>query len=147
MTSALHLATIVRLCSEAFPTEHGRSDTGTGGPGYHLAELATSEDFHEDDGTAREEAREQYEADRDGLAELLTHRFGPAQSFSLASVFERSADGEDIPEPWGHLSAHVPDVCLWRADGHDRWVVLGVSQWGGQLPFQLVAVVTETDPP
>jgi hypothetical protein len=33
MTIARYLATIERLCSEAFPEEHGRSDVGTGGPG------------------------------------------------------------------------------------------------------------------
>ncbi|GGN52207.1 hypothetical protein GCM10011579_008980 [Streptomyces albiflavescens] len=147
MTSALHLATIVRLCSEAFPTEHGRSDVGTAGPGYHIAELATSEDFWEDDGTAREETEEQYEADRDGLSALLTRRWGCPRVFSLSSIFDRSMDGEDIPEPWGILSSHVPDVHLWDAVGHDRWVVLGVSQWDKELPFQLLAVVTEIDPP
>jgi hypothetical protein len=147
MTSALHLATIVRLCSEAFPAEHGRSDVGTGGPGYHIAELVTSEDFWEDDGTAREETEAQYEADRDGLSELLTRRWGRPQVFTLSSVFDRSMDGEDIPEPWGILSSHVPDVHLWKADGHDRWVALGISQWDKELPFQLLAVVTEIAPP
>ncbi|WP_330302976.1 MULTISPECIES: hypothetical protein [unclassified Streptomyces] len=147
MTSARQLATILRLCSEDFPLEHGRSGVGDAGPGYHIAELATSEEFWEDDGTAREETEEQYEADRDGLSELLSNRWGRPQIFSLASSFERSADGEEIPEPWGTLSSHVPDVHLWRADGHDRWVALGVSQWDKELPFQLLAVVTEIDPP
>jgi hypothetical protein len=147
MTSAEQLAAIVRLCSEDFPAEHSRSGVGTGGPGYHVVELATSEEFWEDDGTAREETEEQYEADRDGLAELLTNRWGHPQIFSLASMFERSEGGEDIPEPWGTLSAHVPDVHLWTADGHGRWVALGVSQWDKEVPFQLVAVITEIDPP
>ncbi|QIY69601.1 hypothetical protein HEP84_10910 [Streptomyces sp. RLB1-33] len=147
MTSAQHLATILRLCSEDFPREHGRSDVGDAGPGYHIAELATSEEFWEDDGTAREETAEQYEADRDGLSVLLTHRWGPPQVFSLSSVLDRTMDGEDIPEPWGVVSGHVPDVHLWKATGHDRWVALGVSQWDKEWPFQLLAVITEIDPP
>ncbi|WP_369244971.1 hypothetical protein [Streptomyces sp. R41] len=147
MTSALYLATILRLCSEDFPAEDSRSDVGTGGLGYHIAELATSEEFWEDDGTAREKTEEQYEADRDGLSELLTPRWGRPQVFSLASVFDRSMDGEDIAEPWGILSSHVPDVHLWKAEAHGRWVALGVSQWDKELPFQLLAVVTEIDPP
>ncbi|MEU9208090.1 hypothetical protein AB0D27_09105 [Streptomyces sp. NPDC048415] len=147
MTSAQHLATIERLCSEGFPQEHGGSDVGAEGPGYRIVELATSEEFWEDDGTAREETQEQYEADRDGITELLANRWGRPHIISLASVFERSVDGEDIPEPWGILSSHVPDLHLWRADGHDRWVALGVSQWARDLPFQLLLVVTEIDPP
>lgn len=129
------------------PPEPGRSDVGDAGPGYHIAELVTSEEFWEDDGTARQEAAEQYEADRDGLSELLSHRWGRPQVFSLSSVLDRTMDGEDIPEPWGILSGHVPDVHLWKAAGHDRWVALGVSQWDKELPFQLVAVITEIDPP
>ncbi|MGW7267989.1 hypothetical protein [Streptomyces sp. NPDC054842] len=147
MTIARQLATIDRLCSEEFPPEHGRSDVGTGGPGYHLAELATSEDFWEDDGTRRLETEEQYEADLDGLAERLADRWGAPQRFSLMSVIARTEAGEEIPEPWGSLSAHVPDLHLWRAEAHGRWVALGVSQWDKELPFQLLAVVTDTDPP
>ncbi|MEU1196195.1 hypothetical protein ABZ446_08240 [Streptomyces sp. NPDC005813] len=147
MTSAQHLATIERLCSADFPAEHGRSDVGTAGPGYHIAELATSEDFWEDDGTAWEETEEQYEADRDGLSELLTRRWGAPQRVSLRSVFGRTASGEDIPEPWRDLSSHVPDVHLWKAAHHDRWVALGVSHWDKELPFQLLAVITDIDPP
>ncbi|MFG2308092.1 hypothetical protein ACGFS9_05265 [Streptomyces sp. NPDC048566] len=148
MTIARQLATIDRLCSEDFPAEHGRSAAGTAGPGYHLAELATSEDFRETDGAARAETEEQFEAERDGLAQLLARRWGPPEPVSLAALPERSARGEDIPEPWAALSAHVPDVHLWRPAGaHDRWVALGVSQWGSDLPYQLLALVTEIDPP
>jgi hypothetical protein len=145
MTIAQHLATIDVLCSREFPAEHGRSDVGTAGPGYHIAELRTSADFWEDDGTEREETEAQYEADRDGLSERLALRYGTPQVFSLWSVLDRHMDGEDIPEPWGVLSAHVPDVHHWRVDG--RWIGLGVSQWDKELPFQLLAVVTGIDPP
>ncbi|WP_060885572.1 hypothetical protein [Streptomyces caniscabiei] len=147
MTIARHLVTIDRLCSEEFPTAHGRSDVGTAGPGYHLAELATSEHFWDDDGTEREETEVQFEADRDALSQRLTERWGPPDVFSLWSVSSRYQEGEDIPEPWGPLSSHVPDVHLWQADGHGRWVALGVSQWDKELPFQLLALITEIDPP
>ena len=147
MTTAQHLATIDLLRSRDFPAEHGRSDVGTAGPGYHIAELATSDDFWEDDGTQREETETQYEFDRDGLSERLAGRWGRPDVFSLASLFDRATDGEEIPEPWGTLSSHVPDVHLWKEDGQDRWVALGVSQWDKELPFQLLAVVTEVDPP
>ncbi|CAM5641644.1 hypothetical protein SALBM135S_06415 [Streptomyces alboniger] len=63
--------------------------------------------------------------------------------------FDDDADGEDIgediPEPWAQLSSSVPDLHLWRVDS--RWIALGVAQWDKELPFQLLVVVTETDPP
>ncbi|MEE1755452.1 hypothetical protein [Streptomyces sp. SP18CS02] len=145
MTTARHLATIDLLRSRPFPGQRGRSDVGDSGPGYHVAELSTSEDFWEDDGTRRTAVEEQYEAERDALAEVLGVRWGAPQVFSLWSLAQRSMDGEEIPEPWGVLSSHVPDVHLWRTG--DRWTALGVSQWDKELPFQLLAVVTETDPP
>ncbi|MFE6158317.1 hypothetical protein ACFQ7F_05275 [Streptomyces sp. NPDC056486] len=154
MSTAQHLAAIDLLRSREFPAEHGWSNGGVGGPGYHIAELLTSGDFWEDDGTEWEATEEQYEAERDGLTVLLAERWGAPQIFSLASLFERSSGdeyggesdaGEDIPEPWGSLSSSVPDLHLWRVDG--RWIALGVSQWDRELPFQLLAVVTETDPP
>ncbi len=147
MDIAGHLATVDRLCSADFPTEHGRSDAGYAGPGYHIAELRTSGDFWEDDGTEREATETQYEADRDALSERLAERWGAPDVFSLWSAFERSMAGEDISEPWGTLASHVPDVYLWRDGDHGRWVALGVSQWDKELPFQLLAVTTETDPP
>lgn len=141
------LATVDLLCARDFPAEHGRTDVGTGGPGYHIAELQTSGDFWEDDGTEREETEAQYEFDRDGLGERLAERWGAPEVFSLTSAFERSQDGEDIAEPWASLSAHVPNVQIWGPPGTGRWIALGVSQWDRELPFQLLAVVTETDPP
>ncbi|WP_329370781.1 hypothetical protein [Streptomyces sp. NBC_01483] len=141
------LATIDLLCARDFPAEHGRTDVGTGGPGYHIAELQTSGDFWVDDGTEREETEAQYECDRDGLGERLTERSGAPDVISLESTFERAQDGEDIPEPWASLSSHVPNVQLWRPPKTGRWIALGVSQWDKELPFQLLAAVTEIDPP
>lgn len=151
MSTAEHLAAIDLLCAREFPAEHGRSQSGVGGPGYHIAELLTSEGFWEGDGTEREATADQYEAERDGLTVLLAERWGAPQVFSLASLFERAQGdshdgaGEDIPEPWGSLSSSVPDLHLWRAGG--RWIALGISRWDEELPFQLLAVITETDPP
>lgn len=151
MSSAHHLAVIDLLRSRDFPAEHGRSEHGSQGPGFHIAELLTSDTFWEDDGTRWHLTEEQYDAERDALTVLLADRWGPPQRFSLASLFERAAAAdlgeadEEIPQPWAHLSSCVPDLHLWRVDG--RWIALGVAQWDKELPFQLLAVVTETDPP
>jgi len=141
------LTTIDLLCTRDFPAEQGRTDVGSGGPGYHIAELQTSGDFWEDDGTEREETKTQFEFDRDGLGERLIERWGAPDVISLAGTFERAGDGEDIPEPWASLSSHVPDVQLWTPPDENRRIALGISQWDKELPFQLLAVVTETDPP
>ncbi|WP_406859520.1 hypothetical protein ABZO31_03915 [Streptomyces sp. HUAS MG47] len=145
MTLAGHLATIDRLRLDPFPESPVRSGLCDSGPGFHVASLARSEEFWEDDGTRRLEVEEQYEAERDALGELLAARWGAHEHVSLFSVLARSMDGEDIPEPWDVLSNHTPDLYLWRADG--RWIGLGVSQWDDELPFELVLLVTEVDPP
>ncbi|MER5962248.1 hypothetical protein [Streptomyces sp. NPDC002057] len=135
MTTAHRLATIDLLRTRGFD----------GGSEFHLAELDTSEEFWEDDGTRRALVEDQYEAEREGLAVLLTARWGPHRELSLLPVLERSMSGESIPEPWSTLACHTPDVYLWRADG--RWIGLGVSQWDKELPFQLLALATTVDPP
>ncbi|MEV0122389.1 hypothetical protein AB0I16_12725 [Streptomyces sp. NPDC050703] len=153
MSTAQHLAVIDLLRSREFPAEHGRSECGSEGPGYHIGELLTSDTFWEDDGTRRDRTEEQYEAERDGLTVLLADRWGPPQRFSLASLFDRmvAADlggtgaDEEIPEPWAQLASAVPDLHLWHVEG--RWIALGVAQWDKELPFQLLAVVTEIPPP
>ncbi|MFD9483183.1 hypothetical protein [Streptomyces sp. NPDC059991] len=145
MTTARHLEVIDLLRVRDFPAERGRSGAITSGPGYHLVELSTSEDFWDDDGSRRVEVEEQYEAECEALAESLSERWGVAQMFSLWSLLARGMEGEAIAEPWGELSNSVPYLHLWRADRH--WVAVGVSQWDTELEFQLMAVVTEVDPP
>lgn len=115
------------------------------GPGFHLAELSTSEGFWEDDGTAKLTAEDQYAAECGALSMLLSQRWGEPQVFSLCGLLMRSAQGEKAAEPWQGLSGSVPYVELWQAGG--RWIAVGVSQQGPELPFQLIAAVTVNDPP
>lgn len=145
MFTADHVATVELLCAREFPAQQARSGSVVSGPGYHWAELSTSESFWEDDGSRRDEAEAQYEAECDAVALILGGRWGEPQTFGLGSLFERSCEGEDIPEPWNRLSNSVPYLHLWHVEG--RWIGLGVSQWDTELEFQLVAVITETDPP
>lgn len=146
MTNARHLAAIDLLRERDFPAQRGSSGGVTSGPGYHLAELSTSEDFWEDgDGTRRTTVGDQYEAECESLALLLSTRWGEAQVFSLWSVMVRGMEGETIPEPWDEMSNSVPYVHVWRAEG--RWIAIGVSQWDRELPFQLLAAITDVDPP
>ncbi|MFF9147998.1 hypothetical protein ACF1BN_24410 [Streptomyces sp. NPDC014861] len=144
MTTTRLLSDLDLLRSRAFPAVPERSGHVDSGPGFHVAALATSEEFWED-GSLREVVGEQYEAERDGLAAVLAARWGEPDRMSLWSLRDRCAAGERLPEPWSDLSAHVQDLMLWRVDA--RWIALGVSQWGEELPFQLLAVVTDVDPP
>jgi hypothetical protein len=146
MDIAQALAVIDRLWSAPLPRQHARTDTGTAGPGWEVAELETSEDFWEDC-SRREEAREQVECDREALAARLAERWGPPQTFGLYSVLERTMEGEELAEPWASLSGHVVDLTVWRHEEAGRWTGLGISQWDAELPFQLLAVVTDQDPP
>ncbi|MGY0022355.1 hypothetical protein [Streptomyces sp. cg35] len=139
MNTAEQLATIDLLRAAPFPAEHGRSAVGWGGPGFVTAELT------ERDGP-RDVAEAQADADRDGLSALLTARWGEPYRFSLWSVHTRALEhGEEIPEPWGWLSASAQDVHLWSAD--ERWVALAVSHQGDDQPYQLLAVITDVAPP
>lgn len=70
---------------------------------------------------------------------------GEPQLVSLWSTRVRAGEGEEIPEPWRELSYGVGHAHLWRTGG--RWVAVGVSHQGEEHPFQLLAAVTETDPP
>lgn len=142
---AQHLATIELLRARAFPAQRGGEPGVVSGPGYHLAELATSEGFWEDDGAQRLAAEEQYQAECGALSVLLAQRWGEPQLVSLYGTLIRSAEGAEIPEPWQWLSARLPYVELWRAAG--RWIAVGVSQQGPELPFQLIAAVTVNNPP
>ncbi|MER5886548.1 hypothetical protein ABT160_22215 [Streptomyces sp. NPDC001941] len=146
MTTAQHVAAIELHRTRAFPAREGRSDMGDSGPGYHVVELDTGEDEFWDDESSRWEAvHEQYEAEREALALVLERRWGPPDLVSLYSTLTRSLDGEEIPEPWAVLCCHVVDLQLWRVEG--RWIAVGVSQWDRELPFRLLAVITEVDPP
>lgn len=145
MSTARHLTTIDLLCARPFPAERAGSEVGTSGPGYHLAELASSESFWEDDGSRRAQEAEQYDAECAALASVLAARWGEPQPISLWSTRVRGAEGEEIPEPWRALSDGVGLAHLWRIG--DRWVVVGVSSQGEEHPFQLLAAVTEIDPP
>ncbi|SCK51808.1 hypothetical protein H181DRAFT_04708 [Streptomyces sp. WMMB 714] len=140
-----HLATIDLLRARPFPARRRRSARVTSGPGYHVAELVTSEEFWEDDGTARIEALEECEAERGALSAVLAERWGEPQEMSLWSTLVRSGEGAPAPQPWLELSAVAACLELWRVDG--RWIALGVCQQSAELPFQLVAAVTVNDPP
>jgi hypothetical protein len=170
-TTTQHLATIDALRERTFPGQRARSSTVVSGPGYHIAELATSQGFWEDDGTARLAAEEEYETECRALSRKLYERWGEPQVMSMWSVRVRSTEsdfygdgrddgdrddvehkehGEHIgtgeeDQPWLELSIGVPWLELWRAEG--KWIGLGVSQQDGELPFQLLAVVTVNDPP
>ncbi len=140
-----HLATIDLLRARPFPARRSRSARVTSGPGYHLADLVTSEEFWEDDGTARLDALEECEAECGALSAVLAERWGEPQQMSLWSTLVRGGEGVPVPQPWLELSAAAACLELWRADG--RWIALAVCQQGAELPFQLVAAVTVNDPP
>ncbi|MFF3751941.1 hypothetical protein ACFYYH_16025 [Streptomyces sp. NPDC002018] len=145
MSTAQRLAVIELLRARPFPAEPGPSEVGASGPGYHLAELARSEGFWDDDGTRRVEDADQYGAEHTALTELLTGRYGEPHRLSLWSLQVRAGEGEEIPQPWRELSDGLRFLHLWRTGG--RWIALGLTEDEGEQPFRLIAAVTETDPP
>lgn len=139
MTTARHLEIIDLLRARDFPSERGPSDVGSEGPGFHIAEL--NGDFGDGADADRdgEAEAEQRLAEQEGLLRWLTERWGEPDLFSLASTQLRAARDEEVPDPWRRLSEQMRWLHLWRIE--DRWIGVGLSA------SQLLAVVTEIDPP
>ncbi|WP_055491396.1 hypothetical protein [Streptomyces sp. TP-A0356] len=147
MTIDQLLATIDLLCTREFPTRHGGSDVGFGGPGFHVAELEVSVGLATGDGAERERTAEDFDAWKEALALRLDGRWGQGQRRGLLTVGVRIARGEEIPEPWATLSDLVDEVYLWQANGTNRWVALGVAERDATDEIRLLAAVTDRDPP
>ncbi|MEV5439841.1 hypothetical protein AB0K80_28120 [Streptomyces sp. NPDC052682] len=143
MNIAQHIALIDELCFRPFPAEHGPSDVGEAGPGYHLAVLERARD---DDPAERPVTVDQYEKTRDAVYEFLASRWGDTDPYNLQTVLLRTAH-EEIPEPWASLSARARVACLWEVTGTGRWVAVAVADRDGGDAVQLLALVTQTDPP
>ena len=143
MNIAQHLALIDELCHRPFPAEHGPSDVGVSGPGHHVAVLEAATD---DDPATRAVTIDQYEKDRDALCELLASRWGDTPPYNLQTVLLRT-EREKIPGPWAELSARAGVAHLWEVEGTGRWVAVAVADRDASREVQLLAVVTETDPP
>ncbi|MFE2374222.1 hypothetical protein [Streptomyces sp. NPDC059398] len=162
MTTAQYVATIDRLRARAFPLRRGWSDTGPGGPGYHLAVLVSCDALS--GGGRGPEAGDQFRAEYEGLVAVLDSRWGEAQVCSLWSMLTRRLEGEEIPEPWDELCTTMSFLHLWRAE--ERWIAIGAVEGAAagtpeaqaarelrKIPecdkqeLRLVVVVTEVDPP
>ncbi|MET7710957.1 hypothetical protein [Streptomyces sp. NPDC005407] len=141
MTTARHLEIIDLLRARGFAAEHGPSDVGSEGPGFHIAELNGhfGDGADPDPDADREAEAEQRLAEQEGLLRGLTQRWGEPDLFSLASTQLRVERDEEVPDPWRRLSEQMGWLHLWRIE--DRWIAVGLSE------FQLLAVVTEIAPP
>jgi hypothetical protein len=149
MSIARHLAVVERLCGLDLSK---RAPCGPGGvadgPGWRTAVLLRGGDSWEErcaTEESEEETAEQLACEREALAERLRERWGEPQRVGLLGAAVRSAEGEEIPDPWRWLCHDLPEVHLWRVD--DRWLALGVSRPDRELPHTLLAVVTHEDPP
>ncbi|MET9518137.1 hypothetical protein [Streptomyces sp. NPDC002994] len=145
MSTARYLALIDLLRAQEFPAQRRRSATGFSGPGYHTAQLSAADELEDADAAQRLEMREQCVAEYEALLAVLGGKWGEPQVFSLWSVLERSILGDEIPAPWDELSAGFDLVHIWRADG--RWVAVGLAGENEAPSYELLAVVTEVDPP
>ncbi|KOU63385.1 hypothetical protein ADK57_21085 [Streptomyces sp. MMG1533] len=146
MNIARHIALIDELCFRPFPAEHGPSDVGVGGPGYHEAVLERSHGAADGDCGVRATTVEQYEKYRDALYEPLAQRWGHEDPVNLHTTLLRT-EREEIPEPWASLSARARLTYLWEAVGTGRWVAVAVADRDESDEVRLLAVVTEVAPP
>ncbi|WP_406206615.1 hypothetical protein OG331_41125 [Streptomyces sp. NBC_01017] len=142
MNIARHIALIDELCFRPFPAEHGPSDVGDWGPGYHVVVLESSQD---DCGT-RAATVEQFEKYRDALYEVYAPQWRHTHPLNLQTTLLRT-EREEIPEPWRSLSAGAAVAHLWEAQGTGRWIAVAVADRDPAADVQLLAVVTDVAPP
>ncbi|MFD7628865.1 hypothetical protein ACFV7Q_23010 [Streptomyces sp. NPDC059851] len=144
MTTERHLETMDQLRAREFPAERGRSDVGTSGPGYHLAELGGSRWYGDEDAADRAAHEDQVHAEYEALTQRLEERWGSPDTFSLAGLILRDVH-EQVPQPWREIAETSDHLHLWRVG--DRWVALYTARWGADHSPQLMAAVTVVDPP
>jgi hypothetical protein len=137
MDIAKHLATIDQLCAQEFPAERSRSARCTAGPGYFMVELETDQELTADD----------FHAYRQGIAERLDDRLGEQLPWGQLTVRVSMERGEEIPEPWASLALRTDALNVWQEEDTGRWIALGVADRDDQDEIQLLATVTEIDPP
>ncbi|MBC2902687.1 hypothetical protein [Streptomyces cupreus] len=128
MDIAKDLALIDGLRTGDIPTEPGED-------GYRQAVLGLRQWQSAEDCYAYEAA----------IAERLTEQWGEPSRWGTATLIERGARGERIPEPWARLSALATDLRTWEVA--DRWVILTVIDGDAEHCPQVYCVVTTTDPP
>ncbi|WP_030770756.1 hypothetical protein [Streptomyces sp. NRRL F-2664] len=127
-----------------FPQHEEKTADRWSGPGYHVAVLAESRDFWEDRSSeVVEEAEEGIEADRVGLAALLTERWGAPREVDL---WPRSGHPDPhfrAPEPMNLLCGLAGSMQVWRPPASDRWIALAVGQADPEFPLHLLAAFGE----
>ncbi|MFH0517764.1 hypothetical protein ACHBTE_11355 [Streptomyces sp. M41] len=137
MDVAKDLALTDLLCTRDFPTERGRTDFATGGPGYFMVELGAGSWRSPDDLYAYEAA----------LIQRFDERWGEGSRWGSVTLQERGARGEEIAEPWAVLGIRADDLRTWDARGTGRWVNLGVADRDPEAEPELLLMVTDMDPP
>ncbi|GHD86530.1 hypothetical protein [Streptomyces naganishii] len=148
MDIAEYLAVIDRLRAREFPAERGRSDLVVGGPRYFLAELEASHGLRLDCAERRAGAADDFHALKEALSQALDARMGERQEpWGMLTLRVRRARGEAIPEPWSDLSLRTDELNLWGPDETGRWLAVGVADRDRADEIQLLAVVTDMDPP
>jgi hypothetical protein len=144
MDSAKYLARIDSLCSAG----HSESDVVMAGPGYRVASLEVSHGPVTGDAAELVQAVEDFHALKDHIAQRLDERWGAQQPrWGMQTLRIRSDRGEEIPEPWATVSAFVDELDLWQAHDGTHWIALGVADRDQSDEVQLLAVVTDIDPP
>jgi hypothetical protein len=131
------LATLDELLVQPFGSQGDSAEH----PTPHHVDLRVSQDFWDD--RARDDdleaAHATFAADRAGLAEAITRRYGPPQRKDLRPYFGWTPPNEPGESMFGHLTNWFLEVDVWQVG--DRGVVLEVGQADKELPLQLILVV------
>ncbi|MCH5674525.1 hypothetical protein [Streptomyces gilvus] len=131
------LAVLDLLCVRDFPTEHGSTEVGCGGPGYFLVPL----------GPVTWPSPEDLYAYEVAMTERLDERLGSNKRWGATTLRERLVRGEEIAQPWAKLGVLADDLRTWSAGGTGRWITLTVSDREDADSARLLAAVTDVEAP
>ena len=131
------LAVLDLLCVQDFPTEHGSTEMGCGGPGYFVVPLGPVTWPSPEDMYAYEVA----------MIQRLNERLGSNKRWGATTLRERLIRGEEIAQPWAKLGVLVDDLRTWPAGRTGRWITLTVSDREDADAARLLAAVTDAEGP
>ncbi|HEY5836576.1 hypothetical protein [Streptomyces sp.] len=143
MDLAAQLAEVDRLRLLGFPAQRVRGGAVASGPGFHLADLAVSEDLGDIDPARRAEIEDDFGAACQALVELLARRWGDPEPLDLAPYLSRLVESGDVPPPLDRLCGLTAEVYGWRVA--DRWIAVGVGRGDAESPYELVLAIGERE--
>lgn len=141
LVASEHEPVVDALVRGPFSETSYRTRDAFGGTDHHVVRLSATQDFWDD---RSEEivgpALNAIERERDLLADILSERWGPAETVDFWGddfSWERYQAGDRDGGIVDFFRGGAGEMLAWRCPEHGRWVVLAVYQADREFPFEL----------